>query len=244
MLLSIFVKTLATILKGLLIGISLSAPLGPVGSLCLKKTLFEGKRDGILTGYGATISDMIYSAIVYIFFGYMLTFLDNNPELMTGLKSFGSILGGIILMIFARLLSNRARKKIQQQEQSNAPRKDEWKKFFGAFLLTFSNFWIIFLIWSLYMTFGFVLPLESFGNNYLVYLFLTIVAILSIGAGCLLWWYFFTDIIIRISRSLGEKGIKWFVYTISMVLGIFGLFGVLLGLDAIVNWTDIFQQVF
>ncbi len=243
MLLSIFVKTLATILKGILIGISLSAPLGPVGSLCLKKTLFEGRRDGILTGYGATVSDMLYSAIVYIFFGYMLTFLDSNPELMTGLKSFGGILGGIILMIFARLLSNRARKKIQK-EDSNAPRKDEWKKFLAAFLLTFSNFWIIFLIWSLYMTFGFVLPLESLGNNYLAYFFLTIVAILSIGAGCLLWWYFFTDIIIRISRSLGEKGIKWFVYGISLVLGIFGLFGILLGLDAIINWTDILQQVF
>ncbi len=243
MLLSILVKTLSTILKGILIGISLSAPLGPVGSLCLKKTLFNGRREGILTGYGATVSDMLYSAIVYIFFGYMLTFLDKNPELMTALKSFGSILGGIILMIFARLLSNRARKKIQQEE-INGSRKDEWKKFLAAFFLTFSNFWIIFLIWSLYMTFGFVLPLESLGNNYLAYLFLAIVAIISIGVGCLLWWYFFTDIIIRISRSLGEKGIKWFVYGISLVLGIFGLFGILLGLDALISWTDILQQVF
>ncbi len=246
MLLVILIKTLSTILKGILIGVCLSAPLGPVGSLCLHKTLFDGHRDGILTGYGATVSDMLYSAIVYIFYGYMLSYLNSNAEFMTELKSFGSILGGIILMIFAHLLYKRAKKQIKQDDSAEpaSTRKDEWKKFASAFFLTVSNVWIIFLIWSLYMTFGFVSPLDSLSSNYLIYLFLAIIAIISIGIGCLLWWHFFTYIIIRISRSLGQKGIKWFVYVISMALGIFGLFGILLGLDTIINWNNILHKVF
>ncbi len=243
MLFFIFAKTLSTIIKGALIGISLSAPLGPVGSLCLRKTIFEGRKAGILTGYGATVSDVIYSAIVYVFFGYMLTFLDNNPDLMTGLKSFGGILGGIILIIFARLLYKRARAKVEKKEGEKKAELNPRKEFISSFLLTFSNFWIIFLIWSLYITFGFVMPVETLHDNYWIYSYLAIVAFVSIGAGCLIWWYFFTDIITRISRSLGDKGIKWFVSGVSLVLGIFGVFGILLGLDAFINWKELVTPI-
>ncbi len=240
MILSILLKTIVTIIKGVFIGICLSAPLGPVGSLCLKKTLFDGRREGIITGYGATVSDMLYSGLVYIFFVFLDSFFKNNTQLEAGIRCFGGILGGTILVIFARLLYNRGSLSPVKDVKEEGDRKDEWKKFLRAFLLTFSNFWIIFLILSLYMSFGFVRS----EDNFLIYIFYALVAIASIGAGCLLWWYFFTYIIIRISRSLGQKGIKWFIYTISMLLGVIGVFGILLGLDTFISWHDLFSSIF
>ncbi len=244
MILAILLKTILTIINGILIGVCLSAPLGPVGSLCLKKTLFDNRREGLLTGYGATVSDMIYSGIVYIFFVFLDAFFNNNPQIEAGIRCFGSILGGVILIIFARLLYKRGSLSPVAEVKEDGERKDEFKKFMRAFLLTFSNFWIIFLIFPLYMNFNFVVPLDK--GNLPIYIYYALIAIGSIGAGCLMWWYFFTYTIIRISRSLGQKGIKWFIYTVAMLLGLFGVFGILRGLNTLENfisWSDLIHQI-
>ena len=49
------------ICKGILIGIVASAPMGPVGVLCIQRTLNKGRWYGFITGVGATISDFIYA---------------------------------------------------------------------------------------------------------------------------------------------------------------------------------------
>lgn len=51
------------IFKGILIGIVASAPMGPVGVLCIQRTLNKGRWYGLVTGIGATISDFIYALI-------------------------------------------------------------------------------------------------------------------------------------------------------------------------------------
>ena len=51
------------ILKGIIIGICVSAPVGPIGILCIQRTLTKGKKVGIITGLGATFSDLFYAMI-------------------------------------------------------------------------------------------------------------------------------------------------------------------------------------
>ncbi len=50
-------------LRGLLIGISIAAPVGPIGVLCIRRTLSDGKLTGFLSGMGAATADMVYGAI-------------------------------------------------------------------------------------------------------------------------------------------------------------------------------------
>ena len=64
MLFPIHIDILALILKGLLIGIMASAPMGPVGILCIQRTLRKGRWYGFVTGVGASISDIIYALAV------------------------------------------------------------------------------------------------------------------------------------------------------------------------------------
>ena len=54
------VSTLDLIIKGLLIGVVASAPMGPVGVLCIQRTLNKGRWYGFVTGIGAAFSDIIY----------------------------------------------------------------------------------------------------------------------------------------------------------------------------------------
>ena len=59
------------IVKGLIIGIIASAPMGPVGILCIQRTLNKGRWEGFATGAGASLSDIIYAIIT----GFGLKFI-------------------------------------------------------------------------------------------------------------------------------------------------------------------------
>jgi threonine/homoserine/homoserine lactone efflux protein len=49
------------LIKGLLIGLAIAAPLGPIGILCIKRTLSEGPRLGFIGGLGAAAADALYA---------------------------------------------------------------------------------------------------------------------------------------------------------------------------------------
>lgn len=57
------IDILGMILKGVLIGIIASAPMGPVGVLCIQRTLNKGRWYGFVTGIGAAMSDIIYAML-------------------------------------------------------------------------------------------------------------------------------------------------------------------------------------
>ena len=54
---------LYTILRGLAIGILISAPMGPIGVLCIQRTLNNGRRSGFASGAGAASSDFVYAVV-------------------------------------------------------------------------------------------------------------------------------------------------------------------------------------
>jgi threonine/homoserine/homoserine lactone efflux protein len=56
-------ENLSLFLRGFLIGISIAAPVGPIGVLCIRRTLSRGKLMGFLSGMGAASADMVYGAI-------------------------------------------------------------------------------------------------------------------------------------------------------------------------------------
>jgi threonine/homoserine/homoserine lactone efflux protein len=55
--------TFAFVLKGAIIGFSLAAPVGPIGLLCIRRSLAEGRLVGLVTGLGAATADASYGAI-------------------------------------------------------------------------------------------------------------------------------------------------------------------------------------
>ena len=59
--------------QGLVIGFSIAAPVGPVGILCIQRTLLRGRKNGFVSGLGAATADAIYGSIA----GFGLTFISN-----------------------------------------------------------------------------------------------------------------------------------------------------------------------
>lgn len=63
------------LLKSIILGFSVSAPVGPIGLLCIQRVLSRGRTAGLLTGFGAVTANMIYASIAAFGFSLVSAFL-------------------------------------------------------------------------------------------------------------------------------------------------------------------------
>ena len=87
------VTILDLLIKGLIIGVVVSAPLGPVGVLCIQRTLNKGRWFGFVTGLGAALSDIFYALMT----GYGMSFMD---ELILKHQLLLQAVGSVMLLLF------------------------------------------------------------------------------------------------------------------------------------------------
>lgn len=80
------------LIKGLIIGLSIAVPVGPIGILCIRRTLARGRMVGFLSGLGAATADGLYGAIA----GFGLTFL---VDFLIGRQIWLRLIGGALLCI-------------------------------------------------------------------------------------------------------------------------------------------------
>ena len=95
-----------TILKGILTGLILSLPFGPVGVYCMELTIVEGRWKGYITALGMVTMDMVYSAVA-------LLFLSSVKEYVEKYETYFSLFIGIFLMIISL---KKLLKKIELKE--------------------------------------------------------------------------------------------------------------------------------
>ena len=205
---------LALAAKGLLIGILVSAPMGPVGMLCIQRTLSKGRWHGIVTGLGAMVSDIIYAMLTSLGMGVVVNFVEANQAPL-------QLAGSLVLSVFGYYIyqSNPVKNLRKQKERKLSFTQD----FITAFLLTFSNVLIVLLYIGLFARFGFILPDHSLG--------MIIGGIICIGIGAISWWLFITYIVSKLRKWFNVRGI-WLMNRIVgstiIILSIIGIISVLL----------------
>ena len=69
--------------KGLLIGISISLPVGPIASVCIRRTLHYGAMSGIFSGFGAATADALYGALACFGVNFLNSFLMRQQKLLS-----------------------------------------------------------------------------------------------------------------------------------------------------------------
>ena len=86
------VTILDLLVKGLIVGVVVSAPLGPVGVLCIQRTLNKGRWYGFVTGLGAALSDIGYALITGYGMSFMDDFLAKEPSFVTNYRQYHAVL--------------------------------------------------------------------------------------------------------------------------------------------------------
>ncbi len=83
-------SALGHVLRGLVIGLAIAAPVGPIGLLCIRRTLADGRALGLATGLGAATADAVYGAVAA--FG-----LTAVTDVLVGGERWLRLLGGAFL---------------------------------------------------------------------------------------------------------------------------------------------------
>lgn len=200
------------IIKGMIIGIVCSAPMGPVGILCVQRTLNKGRWFGFVTGLGATLSDIIYALLTGFGMSFAMELID-NPQNKFCLQIFGSVL----LFIFGiYCFKSDPRSKVHQ---SKGVRGTLLHNFVTAFIVTFSNPLIIFLFLATFAQFAFVVPDHPLEMS---------LGYLSIAGGALLWWYGLTWMIDKVREFFSLDAIKIINRIIGTIVMVFS-FAIFMG---------------
>ena len=184
------INIIELIFKGILIGVIASAPMGPVGVLCVQRTLNKGRWPGFATGIGAAISDVIYALLTGLGISFIQDFITQE-DTFYALK----IAGSAILLIFGIYCFRSKPKPVQLINKRNT---SLFYNAHTAFWITFANPLIILLFIASMTQLSFVVsdhPLEM-GIGYL-----------SIFAGALLWWFGLTWLIDKIRGKFNDDGI-------------------------------------
>lgn len=162
------------IIKGFIIGICASVPLGPIAILVIQRSLSAGHKAGFIAGLGACLIDTLYSVIAIFALAMAENFLENHEVVIM-------VAGGIIVTLLGCSLALKDPfRKMKDESQSSSY---SLKYFFQAFIMGLSNPGAIFVIFALFAFFG----IELTPNDYMVAPIL-----LSLSLGSAAYWFFFS----------------------------------------------------
>lgn len=121
-------EPLSLFIRAFIIGISIAAPVGPIGVLCIRRTLANGKLAGFLSGMGAASADMVYGAIAAFGISAITTALIDNAF---WLRLFG---GGFLLYLGVKTFLEKPTEQAAQAKQGGL-----LNMYLSTFLLTITN---------------------------------------------------------------------------------------------------------
>jgi threonine/homoserine/homoserine lactone efflux protein len=197
------------IINGIIIGILVSAPMGPIGLMCVQRTLSKGRWHGFFSGMGAAFSDLIYASITCLGMGIVIDFVDANRLLL-------QIAGSILLLMFGfyTFRTNPSKSLHKSREGGNTFSQDA----ITAFFLTLSNPLIIFPYIALFARFNFIDTEKTLHS--------IVIGLLSIVIGALGWWFLVSTLVGKLRGIVNVRGL----WIINKVVGSIIMFLSLLGI--------------
>lgn len=189
--------------------------MGPIGVLCVQRTLNEGRYHGLSTGLGAMFSDMIYALIAGLGLGFIASFIEANHSPI-------QVFGSIVLIVFgAFVFKSNPTAKLQKQKENHSP---YWKTILSSFLLNLSNVGIFFYFIAMFARFNFITQGDTREN---------IIGLLSIAIGIMLWWFFVSFLVDKLRSRFNLRALNIFNRILGCVLLGVGVVGFITG---IYNW--------
>lgn len=208
---------ITALVKGFIVGLGASIPLGPLGVLCVQKTLGNGRNSGFITGLGASVSDTFYAAISLMGLAFIQNLIDENMDWVM-------FIGGLIIMyIGVKIYLTNPIKQIKQKNKN----KKHVEDFFEALFMTITNPGAIFLILGLFAAVGINVG-ETVSKS-------TLIATLwGVFAGSAAWWF-------ALSTTINVFRKRFRIKQLMMINKISGIVIFVLGLISMFN--GIFELV-
>jgi threonine/homoserine/homoserine lactone efflux protein len=193
------------LINGMIIGYSASLPLGPIGILCIQKTINKGRLSGFVSGLGAATADTVYAIIS----GFGLTIISN---FITSQQTYLRI-GGAVVLVYLGIKIFFTNPGIQIRKQ--AKDKKFFNDFISIFFLTISNPISLFVFAAVFAGFGIVKSKSEISS--------ITELVLGVLLGATLWWTTLTSLINLFRNKIRLRNLLWINKISGVLIIIFGI---------------------
>jgi threonine/homoserine/homoserine lactone efflux protein len=197
--------------KGLLIGFSIAAPVGPIGILCIKRTITSGRLAGLVSGLGAATADAVYGFIAAFGLTFISSFLIDQ-------QSWLRLLGGAFLCY----LGVKTLITIPTESSSPSNEISLLNAYGSTFFLTLTNPLTILSFAAIFAGLG----LLNVHGNYLS----AAIIVLGVFIGSACWWFLLSSGISIFRTRFTSTGLLWVNRISGLIILGFGIAAVYTGL--------------
>ena len=176
-------------IKGLIIGFAMAVPIGPVGVMCIRKTLAEGHSRGLIIGLGAATADSLFGSVA----AFGLTFVS---DVINSQQFWLSLAGGGLLLF----LGIRTFRKTPKDPKIPVEDTGALRSYFYAFFLVLTNPVTIF---------AFVAVFAAFGLGHALNIVSASILVLGVFTGSCLWFVTLGYIATLFREKLDSNGLVW-----------------------------------
>jgi threonine/homoserine/homoserine lactone efflux protein len=194
---------LPVVVRGLIVGFSIAAPVGPIGVLCIRRTLAEGRLAGLSVGLGAAAADAVYGAVA----GFGLTAVS---ALLVRQQGALRLLGGLFLCY----LGLRTALAAPAASAAGARGGGLLGAFASTFGLTLTNPATILSFVAIFAGLG-IAGAGSWADAGLL--------VLGVFLGSALWWLFLSGVVAAVRARLDGAAARWINRLSGLVLLAFGI---------------------
>jgi len=189
--------------RGIIAGLAISAPVGPINVICVSRTVTKGWWSGVISGLGAAVADSFYGAIAGFSISIVIDFLLREQG---NLRFFG----GFLLIGLGVWYFRKPAPSLQNRSTNEAEHTD----FVSTFLLALTNP-------TTTLSFLAVLAVLGLGHHAAGVPTLGLVA--GIFAGSMTWWVLLTGVTYRFRYKFNERAMAWMNRIGGMAIGGFGV---------------------
>ena len=176
-------------IKGIAIGFAMAIPVGPIGILCIRKTLTEGRLSGFVIGLGAATADLFYASVA----AFGLTFIS---DILVSEKLWIRLVGGALLLFLGIKIFRAlpADPKIQINDGGIL------RSYLTTVFLTLTNPLTIFAFLAVFAALGLDSELRFFSAT-----------VLAVGVfiGSCLWFLLLGSVTLLFRNKLDIVGLRW-----------------------------------
>lgn len=199
------------LLKGLVLGFSIAAPVGPIGLLCIRRTLTEGKMSGFISGLGAATADASYGFIAAFGLSSIAAFLLNHQSPIR-------LVGCLFLFYLAiKIFFSRPAEAALNAEVDVSL----WKSYASTAFLTLANPATILSFAAVFAGLGVVSTRQDYlGAGSLV---------AGVFLGSALWWFILSAGVALFGSKLDARKLVWINRISGLLiasLGLWSLWGI------------------
>ena len=204
------------LLKGLAIGFSLAAPVGPVGILCIRRTLAHGSKRGIIIGLSAASADMTYGIIAAFGVTLISNFISQEQHWIR-------LIGGISLLIlgYRTFFSHPATDSLMSTKNGHT------RTFVSTFLLTLTNPMTLFAFAAIFVGIGLDKTMGLHGYSFFL--------VGGIFLGSLSWFSLLTSLVYFFREIITTDGLVIINKIAGSLLVLFGIIALWSGLRGLMH---------